>query len=87
LSRILPDHTYVSELRVADGNVSISGFSGDAAHLVRLLDQSPLFTGAHLTGAITPDSGEHKDHFGLAFRLRGTQRPSERGTAVARSDP
>jgi general secretion pathway protein L len=87
LSRVLPDHTYLSELRVADGSVSISGFSGDAAHLIRLLDQSPLFTGAHLTGAITPDSGEHKDHFSLAFRLRGAQRPSERGTAVARSDP
>jgi general secretion pathway protein L len=87
LSRVLPDHTFLSELRVADGSVSISGFSGDAAHLIRLLDQSPLFTGAHLTGAITPDSGEHKDHFSLAFRLRGTQRPLERGTAVARSDP
>ncbi len=87
LSSILPDHTYLSELRVADGSISITGFSGDAAHLIRLLDQSPLFTGAHLTGAITPDSAEHKDHFSLAFRLRGAQRPSERGTAVARSDP
>jgi general secretion pathway protein L len=87
LSRVLPDHTYLSELRVADGSVSIAGFSGDAAHLIRLLDQSQLFTGAHLTGAITPDSAEHKDHFSLEFRLRGAQRPSERGTAVARSDP
>jgi general secretion pathway protein L len=87
LSRVLPDHTFLSELRVADGSVSMSGFSGDAAHLIRLLDQSPLFTGAHLTGAITPDSGEHKDHFSLAFRLRGTQKPVERGTAVARSEP
>ena len=87
LSRILPDHTYLSELRVADGSISITGFSGDAAHLIRLLDQSPLFAGAHLTGAITPDSAEHKDHFSLAFRLRGAHRPTERGTAVARSDP
>lgn len=87
LSRLLPDHTYLSEVRVADGGVSLSGFSGDAAHLVRLLDHSPLFTGAHLTGPITPDKAEHKDHFSLAFRLRGTQRPSERGTTLARSDP
>jgi general secretion pathway protein L len=88
LSRVLPDHTFLSELRVADGTVSISGFSGDAAHLIRLLDNSPLFTGAHLTGAITPDKNEHKDHFSLAFRLRTTQRPAERpGTTLARSDP
>lgn len=88
LSRLLPDHTYLSEMRLADGSVSTSGFSGDAAHLIRLLDQSALFTGAHLTGAITPDKAEHKDHFTLAFRLRGAQRPLERpGTALARSEP
>jgi general secretion pathway protein L len=88
LSRLLPDHTYLSELRLADGGVAISGFSADAAHLIRLLDQSPLFTGAHLTGAITPDKAEHKERFSLAFHLRGMQRPGERpGTAVARSDP
>ena len=85
---MLPDHTYLSELRVADGSVSATGFSGDAAQLIRLLDQSALFTGAHLTGAITPDKAEHKDHFSLAFRIRGAQKPSERsGTALARSDP
>jgi general secretion pathway protein L len=88
LSRVLPDHTYLSDLRVADGSVSISGFSGDAAHLIRLLDQSVLFTGAHLTGAITPDKTEHKDRFSLAFRLRGAQKPSERPTTdLARSGP
>jgi general secretion pathway protein L len=88
LSRVLPDHTYLSELRIADGSVSISGLSGDAAHLIRLLEQSPLFTGAHLTGAITPDNTEHKDHFSLAFRLRGTQKPSGRpGMALARGEP
>lgn len=88
LSRRLPDHTYLSELRVADGNVTIAGFSADAAHLVRLLDQSALFTAARLTGPITPDKAESKDRFTLAFRLRGTPAPPERpGTAVARSEP
>ena len=88
LSRVLPDHTYLGELRVADGGVSISGFSADAAHLIRLLDQSALFTGAHLAGAITPDKTEHKDRFSLAFRVRGAQKPSERPSpTVARSDP
>jgi len=61
LSRILPDHTFLTETRVADGKVTLSGFSADAAHLVRLIDKSPLFSGAALTAAITPDAAEKKD--------------------------
>ncbi len=88
LSRLLPDHTYLSELRVVDGAVTISGYSTDAANLVRLLDQSAMFTAARLTGPITPDKVEHKDRFTLAFRLRdGRRHPTRPGTAVARSDP
>ena len=49
LSRILPDHTFLTETRLADGKVTLSGFSADAARLVRIIDQSPLFSGAALT--------------------------------------
>jgi len=83
LSRVLPDHTYLSELRVAAGNASISGFSGDGAHLIRLFDQSALFAGARLAGAITPDKTEHKDRFSLTFRLRGAQKTADGPSPVA----
>jgi general secretion pathway protein L len=88
LSRLLPDHTYLNELRVVDGAATISGYSADAANLLRLLDQSALFTAARLTGPITPDKAERKDRFTLAFRLRDARRgPQRSGPAVARSDP
>jgi general secretion pathway protein L len=70
LSRILPDHTFLTESRIADGRVTISGFSSDAARLVRMIDQSPLFTGANLAAGITPDSTEHKDRFSIGFKVR-----------------
>jgi general secretion pathway protein L len=73
LSRILPDHTFLTESRIADGKVTISGFSSDAARLVRLIDQSPLFTGANLAAGITPDATEHKDRFSIGFKVRNTQ--------------
>jgi general secretion pathway protein L len=73
LSRILPDHTFLTESRFADGNVTLSGFSADAARLVRIIDQSPLFSGAALTTAITPDANEHKDRFGISFKVRGAR--------------
>ena len=79
ISRILPDHTFLTETRIADGYATISGFSADAAHLVRIIDQSPMFSDANLAAAITPDATEQKDHFSIAFKVRRGRalRPSE----------
>jgi general secretion pathway protein L len=83
LSRVLPDHTFLIETRMADGRITLSGFSADAARLVRIIDQSPLFSGATLAAAITPDATEHKDRFSISFKVRGGRivRPSTRSPA------
>jgi general secretion pathway protein L len=85
LSRILPDHTFLTETRIADGRVTLSGFSSDAARLVRIIDQSPLFSGAALAAAITPDATEHKDRFSISFKVRGGRivRPSRNAGSPA----
>jgi general secretion pathway protein L len=78
LSRVLPDHTFLTETRITDGRVTLLGFSADAARLVRVIDQSPLFSDASLAAAITPDATEHKDRFSISFKVRGGRsvRPS-----------
>lgn len=81
LSRVLPDHTFLTETHIADGRVTISGFSADAAHLVRIIDQSPLFAGATLAAAITPDATEHKDRFSISFKVRGARTVQLPGSA------
>jgi general secretion pathway protein L len=85
LSRTLPDNTFLTEIRIADGKVTVSGFSADAARLVRTIDQSPLFSGATLAAAITPDATEHKDHFIINFKVRAG-RPA-RAVQDARNSP
>ena len=82
LSRILPDHTFLTETRIADGTVTVSGFSADAARLVRIIDQSPLFSGATLTSAITPDANERKDRFSIVFKLRGARAATAKSRAA-----
>ena len=79
LSRVLPDDTFLTALRMNQGQVSISGYSSQAAHLVRILDQSPMFSGATLIAAIVPDADEGKDRFSIQFRLRNSllARPAE----------
>lgn len=82
LSRILPDHTFLTELRLVDGRVTLSGFSSDAARLVRTIDQSPLFAGAALTAAITPDNAESRERFSISFKVKGGRRAaSARGAS------
>jgi general secretion pathway protein L len=86
LSRILPDHTFLTEFRMADGKVTVSGFSTDAARLVRTIDASSLFSGAALMSAITPDATEHKDRFTVSFKVRGGRmaRPPATGRSASR---
>lgn len=70
LSRVIPNHTFLTEVRIAGGTVTLSGLSSDAARLVRILDDSRLFTGATLVGAITPDATERRDRFRIGLKLR-----------------
>lgn len=70
LSRVIPDHTFLTEVRVAGGTITLAGVSSDAARLVRILDGSRLFTGATLVGPITPDATERRDRFRMSMKLR-----------------
>lgn len=70
LSRLIPDHTFLTEVRIAAGTITLSGLSSDAARLVRILDSSRLFTGATLVGPITPDAAEGRDRFRISLKLR-----------------
>ena len=70
LSRVIPDHTFLTEVQIAAGTITLSGLSSDAARLVRILDGSRLFTGATLTGPITPDAAERRDRFRISLKLR-----------------
>jgi general secretion pathway protein L len=62
LSRILPDHTYVTELQIEGDVLRLVGITADAPQLIRLIEQSSHFAHATFFAPTTrgpSDSGEH----------------------------
>jgi general secretion pathway protein L len=86
LSRILPETTFLTDVRIVDSKVTISGFSSDAALLVRIIDKSQIFSKAKLTAAITPDATEHKDRFIISCQIgRGALLHQSAGSRISPS--
>lgn len=63
LSQILPDHTYVTELRVEGGKLRLVGVTRDAPSLIGLLEQSGHFTRATFFGPTVRLPSDQSERF------------------------
>ncbi len=63
LSRILPDHTYVTELRIEDNKLRLTGVTKDAPSLIGLIEGSGRFAGATFFAPTTQSPSEPGEHF------------------------
>lgn len=63
LSKILPDQTYVTELRVEGNKLRLTGVTRDAPALIELIEQSGRFTRATFFAPTTRSSSDTGDRF------------------------
>ncbi len=70
LSRILPDNTYVTELRIDGNTVQIVGLTDDAPSLIRLMEQSSYFARATFFAPTTHAPSERGDRFHVEAKLQ-----------------
>jgi len=70
LSQILPDHTYVTELRVEGDKLQVVGVTRDAPALIALIEQSPHFTRAAFYAATTRSPGEPGERFHIEAQIK-----------------
>jgi general secretion pathway protein L len=61
----LPDDTWLTELRLADGHVLVTGYAASAAALVSVMEDSPLFQNARLSGPVIPDASLKREQFSI----------------------
>jgi len=69
LTARLPDDTWLADLRLSDAHMQLSGYASSAATLVPIIENSPMFQGARLSGPVLPDASMLRERFSIEADL------------------
>ena len=75
LSRLLPDHTYVTEMHLVGNKVQIAGITRDAPSLIPLIEQSQHFTRATFYAPTTRSATDPGERFHIEAQVEPRNAP------------
>ncbi len=80
VTSILPDHTYITRLKIDQDRIEITGQSDDANGLVPGLDKSSLWFNPRIVGGVTPDRVTKKEKFTIRAEFKEPKEEDEDGS-------
>lgn len=66
LSRIIPDHTWISRLDLSDSELQLQGQSSASASLIAIIEASPWFENARFRSPVVQMNGTDRDRFHIS---------------------
>ncbi|WP_282610529.1 PilN domain-containing protein [Pelagibius sp. Alg239-R121] len=69
VTRLLPDDTWLSQMRLIEDRLEVTGYSQDAAKLIAIFDGSALFTEPKFRSPVTRDQRSGVERFSLTLKL------------------
>ena len=69
LTRLLPDHSYLRQIRITNDSIELNGLAGEPSELVAILDRSPLLAAPTFSSPIIRDRQSGRDHFQISVTL------------------
>ncbi len=75
LTRLLPDDTWLQQLRINGEEVRLTGFSAAASSLIGLIEQSERFEGARFRSSVTRDARNKAERFTISAKIVPEKQP------------
>ena len=69
MTRLLPDDTWLSQLRLVENRLEITGYSKDAAKLIAVFDASLLFANPKFRSPVTRDQRSGVERFSMTLKV------------------
>ena len=78
VSRILPDHTWITRLNLSETELEIQGQSSASASLIAVVESSPYFENARFGSPVVQIQGTNNDRFHIAADIVATTASGEK---------
>lgn len=70
ITRLLPDDVHLTDLKIAERSIVISGLGRNTSRLIPLIEGSELFTDVRLAAPVTIDLATDRERFSISFAPR-----------------
>ena len=75
LTRLLPDDTWLQQLRINGDEVRLTGFSAAASSLIGLIERSEQFSDARFRSSVTRDARNKAERFTISAKIVAEKQP------------